>query len=105
MLSKINTVEKKMGLDVSSFFKFTNWLILQNFISFMIFLLPFLCFPHIVMLETTKQVNETDCSLNKLAVSFKVLDILAADVNIIFSVTICLKKKEENQTITLLFLI
>jgi hypothetical protein len=80
--NRINAIENQLGLDVASYFKFTSWLITQNLISFLFIILPFLCIPQIIILDTNFKLNANKsslhCSYNNTR--FEAIDLLVADV-------------------------
>ena len=87
---RIHSIESNTGLDVGSYFRFVSWLMANNFISFIITLLAFVCIPHIVLLTdnfelsdagllTNKSTNNS-CVFDPKIKQFEAIDILAADV-------------------------
>ena len=45
--SRINSVEKNLGLDVASYFVYSKWLFYHNLVSIIVILLPFMFIPHL----------------------------------------------------------
>lgn len=51
MQKQINAVERNLGIDAASYFKFAKWLVLHNLLAFFVIVLPFIGLPHIFILD------------------------------------------------------
>lgn len=57
--SQITNIERNYDRGIASYFSFLKWLILANFVAFLIFLLPFIIAPHIVILNRNSGKNNS----------------------------------------------
>ena len=85
--SRIDSVEKHLGLDVASYFNLNYWLIYHNVVVFGLTLFPFLCIPHIIMLSYNamgkiklKGVDTLNVSCSDYNIEFQAIDILVGNV-------------------------
>lgn len=86
--SRINSIEKNLGLDVVSYFIYSKWLFYHNFVSLILIILPFVFIPHIISIKDQlekldmNKSSKATCLTDDNIKSFKPLDIFIADVSI-----------------------